>query len=144
MSGLVLKLAPGERFVVNGAVLENGDKTSRIRITDANARVLRCRDALRPDEVNTPLKQIYFALQLLITGDLEDGDALPAIDTECCKLLDIFEKIQPEAIPVLRDMIDRRNYYSALCHLRQLMAIEASLLGRRSVERAPELAAEAV
>lgn len=144
MSGLVLKLAPGERFVVNGAVLENGEKTSRIRITDANARVLRCRDALRPDEVDTPLKQIYFAIQLLITGDLDEPAALPAIDTECCKLLDIFDKIEPEAVPVLRTMIERRNYYSALCHLRQLMALEANLLARRGIETRPPLAAQAV
>ena len=63
MSGLVLKIAPGERFIVNGALLENGDKPARIRIADGNVRVLRCRDALRPEEVDTPVKRIYFAIQ---------------------------------------------------------------------------------
>ena len=72
MSGLVLKIAPGERFIVNGAVLENGDKPARIRIADGDARVLRCRDALLPEDVNTPVKQVYYAVQLLITGDLKD------------------------------------------------------------------------
>jgi flagellar biosynthesis repressor protein FlbT len=49
MSGLVLKIAPGERFIVNGALLENGDKPARIRISDGNVRILRCQDALHPD-----------------------------------------------------------------------------------------------
>ncbi len=131
MSGLVLKIAPGERFIVNGALLENGDKPARIRISDSNVRVLRCRDALRPEEVDTPVKRIYFAIQLLITGDLEVAATVPAIDAECCALLDIFRPIDEELIPTLRSMISRGNHYSALCHLRQVLAIEAQLLSRR-------------
>jgi flagellar biosynthesis repressor protein FlbT len=132
MSGLVLKIAPGERFIVNGALLENGDKPARIRISDANVRVLRCRDALRPEDVDTPVKRIYFAIQLLITGDLDVVDTVPAIDAECVALLDIFRPFDAELIPTLRSMLTRGNHYSALCHLRQIMAIEAQLLGRHA------------
>lgn len=131
MSGLVLKIAPGERFIVNGATLENGDKPARIRITDPNVRVLRCRDAMRPEEVNTPVKRIYYAIQLLITGDLKEADVLPAIDAECCALLDIFRPLDADMIPTLRSMLSRGNHYSALCHLRQVLALEAQLLARR-------------
>lgn len=137
MSGLVLKIAPGERFIVNGALLENGDKPARIRIAESNVRVLRCRDALRPDEVDTPVKRIYFAIQLLITGDLDVADTAPAIDAECCALLDIFRPIDAELIPTLRSMLSRGNHYSALCHLRQVLAIEAQLLSRRTPVAAP-------
>ncbi|OYW87119.1 MAG: flagellar biosynthesis repressor FlbT, partial [Hyphomonas sp. 32-62-5] len=56
MSGLVLKIAPGERFIINGATLENGDKPARIRVVEGDARVLRVRDAMHPSEVNTPVK----------------------------------------------------------------------------------------
>lgn len=138
MSGLVLKIAPGERFIVNGAMLENGDKPARIRITESNVRVLRCRDALRPEEVNTPVKRIYFAIQLLITGDLKETDALPAIDAECCALLDIFRPLNPDLIPTLRSMLSRGNHYSALCHLRQILALEEQLLARRPASPAIE------
>ena len=132
MSGLVLKIAPGERFIVNGALLENGDKPARIRIADGNVRVLRCRDALRPEDVDTPVKRIYFAIQLLITGDLNVAEAVPAIDAECAALLDVFRPIDPDLIPTLRSMLNRGNHYSALCHLRQILAIEAHLLARTS------------
>ncbi|KCZ52187.1 flagellar biosynthesis repressor FlbT [Hyphomonas pacifica] len=128
MSGLVLKLAAGERFVVNGAVLENGDRPSTVRIADDDARVLRCRDALKPSEVDTPTKRIYYAIQLIITGDLLEEDVLPAIMNECRRLEDVFETIDTSLLSVLRSMLERGNYYSALCHLRNIIAIEAELL----------------
>jgi flagellar biosynthesis repressor protein FlbT len=130
MSGLVLKVAPRERFVVNGAVLENGDRPARFRIDDGRARVLRCRDALPAGDVDTPVKQIYYALQLVITGDLAPEATLAAIDVACAELADVFGRVNPAVIPVLRMMIARGNYYSALCQLRQLIALEAELLGR--------------
>jgi flagellar protein FlbT len=34
-------------------------------------------------------------------------------------------------IPDLRSMVSRGNYYSALCHLRQVLAIEEELLAMR-------------
>ena len=144
MSGLVLKLAPGERVVVNGAVLENGDKPARVRIADSNVRVLRCRDALRPDEVDTPVKQIYFGVQLLITGDIDEDRALPAIDEECAKLEDVFLTLDPDLVPDLRALIHRGNYYSALCHLRQMLSIEAELLHHAAQRAMPPLQAQAV
>jgi flagellar protein FlbT len=131
MSGLVLKVAPGERFLVNGALLENGDKPARIRISDTDARVLRCRHAIKPEDVNTPVKQIYFAIQLLITGDLEANRVLPSVQTECSKLADVFEAFDPDMIPLLRSMVRRGNYYSALVHLRSVIALETAILSRR-------------
>lgn len=133
MSGLVLKIAPGERFIINGATLENGDKPARIRVVEGDARVLRVRDAMRPEEVNTPVKRVYYAIQLLITGDLKDADTLPALDEACVQLLDIFKPLDADLIPVLRSMLSRGNYYSALCHLRQVLALEEELLALRGV-----------
>ena len=58
MSGLVLKLAPNERVLINGAVIENGDRRSRIAIRTPNANVLRLKDAIvdryRPERGERP------------------------------------------------------------------------------------------
>lgn len=128
MSGLILKLAAHERVVINGALLENGDKPSSLRVADADARVLRCRDALRPEEVDTPVKQVYYAIQLLITGDLEEDNVLPALFKEIDRLEDAFSTIDADMIRQLREMLRRRNHYSALCHLRHVLEVEAELL----------------
>lgn len=140
MSGLVLKIAPGERFIVNGAMLENGDKPARIRVAEGDARVLRCRDALHPDEVKTPVQRVYYAIQLLITGDMNEVESLPSIDAQCGQLLEVFSTIDSTLIPTLRSMLERGNYYSALCHLRQILLIEAELLKRYPLPQARSVA----
>lgn len=138
MSGLMLKLAPGERFIVNGTLLENGDKPGRIRVPSPDVMVLRLRDALKPSEVDTPVKQVYYAIQLLITKDLDEADTLPALFRACEDLKDAFGHIKPDLIPTLCEMLRRGNYYSALCYLKQVIELEAQLLGQ---ERSDALAA---
>lgn len=75
MSGLVLKLNPNERVLVNGAVIENGDRRSRLSILTPNANILRLRDAIRPDEVNTPVRRVCYIAQLALSGDAKPEDA---------------------------------------------------------------------
>lgn len=132
MSGLMLKLAPGERFIINGTMLENGDRPGRIRVPGPDVMVLRCRDALKPEEVDTPVKQVYYAIQLLITKDLEEEDTLPALYRACDDLKGAFARIKPDLIPTLCEMLRRGNYYSALCYLKQVIELEAQLLGQEN------------
>lgn len=61
---LKLSLKPGEKFVVNGAVIVNGDRRSHLLIQN-NVSVLREKDVMQQAEANTPAKRIYFAIQLL-------------------------------------------------------------------------------
>lgn len=75
MSGLVLKLGPGERVLVNGAVIENGDRRSRLSILTPNANILRLRDAIRPGEANTPVRRVCYIAQLVLSGDAEEDEA---------------------------------------------------------------------
>jgi flagellar biosynthesis repressor protein FlbT len=48
MTGLVLKLGPRERVMINGVVMENGDRRTRLNIVTPDANVLRLRDAIHP------------------------------------------------------------------------------------------------
>jgi flagellar protein FlbT len=75
MSGLVLKLGPHERVLINGAVIENGDRRSRLAIMTPNANILRLRDAIHPEEVNTPVRRVCYIAQLVLTGDSDAGEA---------------------------------------------------------------------
>ncbi|MFD0859994.1 flagellar biosynthesis repressor FlbT [Roseovarius aquimarinus] len=69
MSGLVLKLAPKERVLVNGAVIENGDKRARLSIVTPKAHILRLRDAIHPEEATTPVRRVCYLAQLVLSGD---------------------------------------------------------------------------
>jgi flagellar protein FlbT len=75
MSGLVLKLGPHERVLINGAVIENGEKRSRLAVMSPNAHILRLRDAIHPEEANTPVRRVCYIAQLVLTGDAEADDA---------------------------------------------------------------------
>lgn len=129
MSEFMLKLAPEERFYVNGTVFENGDEPGTIRVPGPDVMVLRSRDALKPNEVTTPVKQVYYAIQLLITRDITEDDTLPSLEKACEDLGAAFAPADPDLIPILQEMIRRRNYFSALCYLKQIVALEAQLLG---------------
>ena len=124
-----------DSFVVNGGVLENSDKPARLRIADRGVRVLRFRDALKPEQADTPVKQVYYAIQLIITGDLDEETALPALKQEMEALENAFAPLNADLVPVLRRMVERGSYYSALCHLRQLMPLEAHLLSNAPKSR---------
>lgn len=71
MSGLVLKLGPHERVLINGAVIENGDRRSKLAIMTPGANILRLRDAIHPEEVNTPVRRVCYVAQLVLSGDAD-------------------------------------------------------------------------
>lgn len=74
MSGLVLKLTPHERVLVNGAVIENGDRRSKLSILTPNANILRLRDAIRPEEATTPVRRVCYIAQLVLSGDASEDE----------------------------------------------------------------------
>jgi flagellar protein FlbT len=74
MSGLVLKLGPHERVLINGAVIENGDRRSKLAIMTPNANILRLRDAIHPEEATTPVRRVCYLAQLVLSGDADATD----------------------------------------------------------------------
>lgn len=75
MTGLVLKLKPHEKLLINGVVLQNGDKAARLRVRTAGASVLRLRDALHPTDAKTPVQKAYYIAQLAVAGVADPGVA---------------------------------------------------------------------
>ncbi len=66
MSTLVLELRQGEVMIVNGAPMRFRSKT-RVELT-AKARFLFGKQIMPPDQVSTPARRIYFALQAAYIG----------------------------------------------------------------------------
>tara|TARA_R110002167_G_scaffold366440_1_gene597052 strand:+ start:44785 stop:45189 length:405 start_codon:yes stop_codon:yes gene_type:complete len=129
MSGLVLKLNPKERVLVNGAVIENGDRRSRLSILTPNANILRLRDAIRPDEVNTPVRRVCYIAQLVLSGDVKEDDARFQI------LLGIEQLSQALRDDDSRQLLDaathsaqENDFYRVLKNLRTLLPREARLM----------------
>ncbi len=75
MAGLILKLRPHEELMINGVVVENGDRKTRLRVKTDGAHILRLRDAMKPEEATTPLKRAYYIAQMAVAGQLANAEA---------------------------------------------------------------------
>ena len=70
---LKLSLKPGEKFVLNGAVVENGDRRATL-VLQNKASVLREKDIMQEHEVDTPAKRIYFPVMMMyLSSTSQDG-----------------------------------------------------------------------
>ena len=47
-------------MLVNGAVIENGDRRSGLAILTPGGNILRLRDAIRAGEANTPVRRVAY------------------------------------------------------------------------------------
>ena len=134
MTGLVLKLGPHERVLINGAVIENGEKRSRLAIMTPHANILRLRDAIHPEEVNTPVRRVCYIAQLVLSGDADPADArmqlLRGIEQLSQVLVDHDSRtlLNQATAAMLED-----QHYQALKALRGLLPREERLMaGRKS------------
>ena len=128
MTGLVLKLGPHERVLINGAVVENGEKRSRLAIMTPNANILRLRDAIHPGQVNTPVRRVCYIAQLVLFGDAEAGEArqqlLRGIEQLSQVLTDPDSRLQ---LTMASRAVLEDQHYQALKALRSLLPREERL-----------------
>lgn len=69
---LKLSLKPGEKLVLNGAVLTNGDKRTSLIIQN-KACLLREKDIMQPEEAVTPARRIYLPIMMMYL-DADGGE----------------------------------------------------------------------
>ena len=129
MTGLVLKLAPKERVLINGAVIENGDRRNKLNIVTPNANILRLRDALHPEEINTPVKRVCYIVQLVLSGDAEVEEARHQVLRGIEQLSQVFSDHDSRALlDTASTHFVSDRFYPALKALRSLLAREERLL----------------
>lgn len=118
---LKLSLKPGETFILNGAVVRNGDRRG-VLLLENRARVLREKDIMQPEDATTPSRRAYFAVMQMYLNGETDG---PAYDRTMRSLADLLA-VTP--IPEERDMITEisahiaaGNLYKGLAKCRKLI-----------------------
>lgn len=129
MTGLVLKLGPGERILINGAVIENGDRRTRLNIVSPNANILRLKDAIHPDDVTTPVRRVCYLAQLVLSGDADPADARRQLLIGIEQLSQVFfDRDSRNCLAEATVAVTERQYYQALKSLRGLLPRESRLL----------------
>lgn len=129
MSGLILKLSPRERVLINGAVIENGDRRSRLSIMTPNVNILRLRDAIHPEDAKTPVRRVCYAIQLVLSGDTSAEDAKHGLLRNIEELSQVFvdQDSRAHLERATHALIDD-DYYRCLKALRTLLPREERLL----------------
>ena len=132
MSNLILELRQGDVMIVNGAPIRFRTK-SRIELT-AKARFLFGKQIMPPDEVDSPARRIYFALQSAYIGSDQERPAGLATARE---LIAAFKQATTSALAC--EILDRAlsaaeadDCYQALKLTRRIIRHEDTVLGRVS------------
>ncbi|MEL7258599.1 MAG: flagellar biosynthesis repressor FlbT [Pseudomonadota bacterium] len=131
MTGLVLKLGPKERVLVNGAVVENGDRRSRLSILTPNANVLRLKDAIHPDAATTPVRRVCYAVQLVLSGDSNAAETRLSLMRRIEELGQVFLDSESQTwLKRATEALLEDHHYQCLKALRMLLPRENQLLAR--------------
>lgn len=129
MSGLILKLSPKERVLINGAVIENGDRRSRLAIVTPDANILRLRDAIHPQDAKTPVRRVCYAVQLVLSGDTSKDEARHPLLRGIEELSQIFvDTDSRKHLAIASHALVQDDHYRCLKSLRTLLPREERLL----------------
>lgn len=134
MSGLVLKLSPKERVLVNGAVIENGDRRSRLSIMTPGANILRLRDAIHPEEAKTPVRRVCYTVQLVLSGDTSAEEIHLPLLRQIEELSQVFtDPDSRKQLHLATEAVVAGQHYKCLKALRTLLPREDRLFAASQV-----------
>lgn len=132
MSGLVIKLAPNERVLINGAVIENGERRSKLSIKTPNTSVLRLKDAIHPDHAKTPVSRVCYIAQLILSGDAPLDEGTSQLIREIEQLTQVFDdRDSRKLLSQATEHLLAGNIYQTLRKLRDLLPREARLMAAK-------------
>jgi len=125
---LKLTLKPGEKFVLNGAVLANGDKRASLIIQN-KACVLREKDIMQAEDAKTPARRIYFPIMMMYL-DADEADVYYShFALRMTEFMDAIRerKALSTCVEISRDVMSGA-YYKALVKCRTLFDFEQERL----------------
>jgi flagellar protein FlbT len=126
---LKLSLKPGEKFVLNGAVLANGDKRTSLVIQN-KACVLREKDIMQPEGANTPARRIYFPIMMMyLSPEAENEEHYNDFALRMTEFMGAIRNRQALAscVEISRDVMSGA-YYRALMACKKLFDFEGERL----------------
>jgi len=125
---LKISLKPGERFVLNGAVLQNGERRTSL-VLQNKASILREKDIMQESDVTSPARHIYFPIMLMY---LDPENAQNYYETFALRTTEFMNAISSAdglglCVAISKDVM-AGEYYKALMKAKKLMAFESERL----------------
>lgn len=122
---LIITLKAGEKFILNRAVLSLSKSASII--IENKASFLREKHIMKPEDIDTIAKEIYYFCQLAYLWDDKFDEYYPKIRELCLE----FVKAAPSTNALIASIgaaLAQRDYFRLLKLARRLMEVERRLL----------------
>ena len=134
---LKLSLKPGEKFVLNGAVVQNGDRRG-VLVLQNKASVLREKDIMQEHEATSPARRVYLPVMMMY---LDEPGASRLHDEFARRMSEFMGVIRnpdvlADCVNVSRHVL-AREYYKALMLCRKLIEYEDERIGLHVVASLP-------
>ncbi|MGZ8364404.1 MAG: flagellar biosynthesis repressor FlbT [Caulobacteraceae bacterium] len=126
---LKLSLKPSEKFVLNGAVVQNSDRRC-VLLLQNKASVLREKDIMQAEEANSPARRIYMPVMMMY---LDEANATRYGDEFLRRLSEFMGVIGNPGVladcVAIGNHVIAKEYYKALMACRRLIEYEDERLG---------------
>jgi flagellar biosynthesis repressor protein FlbT len=124
---LKLTLKPGERFMINGAKFQNGDKRATLIILN-RVMLLREKDDMTLNEAATPSKRLYYCLLTRYTEQIDDAEFSVSFATALAEASLIFtSKAERQILNEITSNTRGGRLYPAMSICRKLFDHQQSL-----------------
>lgn len=142
---LKVNIKPGEKFVVNGAVMVAGNKGASL-VLQNEATILLGKDIMQEHEANTPAKRIYFTILLMYLDEDGRKDYYPTFMKLTEDFMDAttFGEVRRTLLHIVQD-VNADRFYRALKTCKSLISYEEQVLafGRGEMSEAPSVVLDA-
>ena len=127
---LKLSLKPGEKFVLNGAVVQNGDRRG-VLVLQNKASVLREKDIMQADEANSPARRVYFAVMMMYLDEPSAARYYEEFAHRMSEFMSVISNtdVLTECVSISKYVMGR-EYYKALMSSRRLVEYEDERIGK--------------
>ncbi len=126
---LKLSLKPGERFVLNGAVVQNGDRRG-VLVLQNKASVLREKDIMQEEDACTPARRVYFPVMMMYLDEAEASQYAAQFTLRLGEFSAVVRNpdVLTDCLSISKYVLEK-NYYKALMMCRKLIEYEDERLG---------------
>lgn len=130
-STIRLSLRAGEKIYINGAVLKADRKVSLELLNDAT--FLLENHVLQPEQTTTPLRQLYFAAQMILIDPAVSQKAQETFRQMLNQMLSTFRDTDIlKGLKLVDELMHGSKVFEALKTIRGLYAREAELMDEGS------------
>ena len=125
---LKISLKPGERFVINGAIVQNGDRRTNL-VLHNKVSILREKDILLPENATTPVRRIYFAVMMMYLDQTEEREYHQEFVRRMAEFMNAIrsEDVLQTCVSIVDDVYGK-NFYGALITCKKLLTFEQDRL----------------